>query len=257
MDALATLFESQPWLGKLIAGVIIVAVTAAITQVVVTLIRRVLNRDDTPLPSSTIFINIVRAALWLAGIAVLLQACFGIDATAIVAGLGVAGIALSLGLQDTISNLIGGLQVSLMHLSDPGEIVSIGGNAGKVKDVTWRHTLIETQAGTTVIIPNSVVSKGALENLSDTQWVLVPIVIPLSKCSEEFYAQIVDAAERGVADVCAPGLRPLLLLAGSTVDGDGMKANIKVFSNWQLTDGALIDRALHEVTPLLQRAWNE
>ena len=83
-------------------------------------LRKLLERDSNPLPSSSILVNIARGVIWALGASVLLDACFGINANALVAALGVGGIAVSLGFQDTLSNLIGGLQVIFMGIVKPG-----------------------------------------------------------------------------------------------------------------------------------------
>ncbi|MFR3452353.1 MAG: mechanosensitive ion channel domain-containing protein [Collinsella sp.] len=59
-----------------------------------------------------------------------------------VTGLGVVGIAVSLGFQDTLSNLIGGLTVSVSRTVEPGDNIRMGpsGVTGVVQDVTWRAT---------------------------------------------------------------------------------------------------------------------
>ena len=58
----------------------------------------------------------------------------------------------SLGFQDTLSNLIGGLQVSLLRIIKPGDNIEVGSATGVVKDITWRHTTIRNGAGEEVLL---------------------------------------------------------------------------------------------------------
>ena len=51
----------------------------------------------------------------------MLSTCYGVDVSAAITALGIGGIAISLGFQDTIANLIGGLQVSLLRIIKPGD----------------------------------------------------------------------------------------------------------------------------------------
>ena len=129
------------WLGTLITAVVIIVITAVVGHLLTKFLRRVLNYSD-ELPSSSIFINIGRAIVWVVGGSVVLSTCFGVDVSAAITALGIGGIAISLGFQDTISNLIGGVQVSLLRIVSPGDNISVGGAAGVVKDVNWRHTTI-------------------------------------------------------------------------------------------------------------------
>ncbi len=170
-------FFAQNWVHSTIWAIVLIAITATAAKAATKIIRHILNRDENPLPSSTIFVNIVRTAIWLLGGSIILDNCFGINANAFVAALGVGGIAISLGFQDTLSNLIGGLQVSFTGLVKPGDNIEIGGKTGVVEDVTWRHTTIRDSIGQCIVVPNSVISKNTLVHLLPAGRVVVPISI--------------------------------------------------------------------------------
>ena len=118
-------FFEQRWVHNIIWAVILVIVTAIAAKVASKTLRHLLNRDDNPLPASSIFINIARAVIWMIGGSFILDNCFGINANALVAALGVGGIAISLGFQDTLSNLIGGVQVTFMGIIKPGDNIEV------------------------------------------------------------------------------------------------------------------------------------
>lgn len=84
------------WLGALITAAVIIAITAVVGHLLTKFLRRVLNYSD-ELPSSSIFINIGRAIVWVVGGSVVLSTCFGVDVSAAIAALGIGGIAISLG----------------------------------------------------------------------------------------------------------------------------------------------------------------
>ena len=169
---------AMPAIKTALWGVLIVIVTAVASRIAARTLRKLLERDSNPLPSSSILVNIARGVIWALGASVLLDACFGINANALVAALGVGGIAVSLGFQDTLSNLIGGLQVTFMGIVKPGDNIEVGSETGVVQDVTWRHTTIRDALGQTVIIPNSIISKTALVHLLPANRVAVPFAVP-------------------------------------------------------------------------------
>ena len=169
-------FVGSEWLGTLITAVLILTLTAVVGHLLTKFLRKVLNYSD-ELPSSSIFINIGRAIVWMVGGSVMLSTCFGIDVSAAITALGIGGIAISLGFQDTISNLIGGVQVSLLRIVTPGDNISIGGSKGVVKDVSWRHTTITNAKGETAVIPNSVINKNSLTHLPPTGKVVLTLVV--------------------------------------------------------------------------------
>ena len=141
-------------------------------------VAHVLRNDSNPLPTSSIIINIVRAIIWIIGASIILDSCFNVNTSSLITALGVGGIAVSLGFQDTLSNLIGGLQVTFMGIVKPGDNIEVGSEAGVVQDVSWRHTTIRDSLGQTVIVPNSIISTTALVHLLPANRVAVPFAIP-------------------------------------------------------------------------------
>ena len=163
---MSELFELE-WIRIVLTIIIVVVVAAIATWLTTRLLKKVLMSDKGYLPSGSIFVNITRAIIWVIALSIILDSCFGINASAISAAVGVGGIALSLGFQDTIANLIGGLQVSLTRLIKPGDKIRVTGESGTVIDITWRHVTIENAEGETAIIPNAVVNKAALVKIEE------------------------------------------------------------------------------------------
>ncbi len=62
--------------------------------------------------------------------------------------------------QDTIGNIAGGLALQLDNSVQVGDWVKVGDLRGRVSDIRWRYTAIETRNWETVILPNSVLMKG-------------------------------------------------------------------------------------------------
>ena len=131
--------------GKIVFLAVTVAVALLVQRVVVRIARKALDASD--VPSASLFINVLRALIWSLALIAVLEPVFGIQPTAFVTALGVVSVAISLGLQDTISNLIGGLSLLLGHVIKPGDHVVVGGVTGTVADVTWRTTAVVDQIG--------------------------------------------------------------------------------------------------------------
>ncbi len=135
------------WLNTAISVVVILGITAIVARLLTRFLRRVLHfNEQKDLPSSSIFVNIARAAVWVTGICIMLSTSFNVNVSAAITALGIGGIAISLGFQDTLSNLIGGLQLSLLRIIKPGGNITVGSESGVVRDVTWRHTTIKNSA---------------------------------------------------------------------------------------------------------------
>lgn len=151
--------------GKAIFLAIVICVAMVVQHIVVRLVRRALEVAE--VPSVSLFINIVRGVIWSFALLVVLQPVFGIEPTAFVAALGVTSVALSLGLQDTISNLIGGLSLMLTRVVVPGDVITVGSFTGTVTDINWRNTRVIARGGNIEVIPNSVLSKSSFTKLTE------------------------------------------------------------------------------------------
>lgn len=82
----------------------------------------------------------------------------------IVAAGGVVGLALGLAFQDPILNFFSGVMLTIRNLFKVGDLIEVGGYFGKVKQITLRHTSLETLQGQDVMIPNKIVAQTPLTN---------------------------------------------------------------------------------------------
>lgn len=197
-DHLRNLLNSllhSDWLGMALTVAIYIIVTALVSHLVTKIIRQWLSRGTSPLPSSSIFINIARVVVWIVGISIVLSTCFKVNVSGAVTALGIGGIAISLGFQATLSNLIGGLQLSLTGLVKPGDHIKVQEHAGIVNDVTWRHTSIITTRDEYVIIPNSVINSEALIKLLPQNAVRIGVLVEPSGTT---LSELTDLIEKAV-----------------------------------------------------------
>lgn len=92
----------------------------------------------------------------------------GVNITALVAALGIGGLAISLAAQETLSNMIGGIIVLMDEPFRVGDRVEIQGldTWGDVVEIGLRTTRIRTMDNRMVIVPNSSISKNQIINYS-------------------------------------------------------------------------------------------
>ncbi len=201
-----TFFATYPWVLVIITFLGILFFTWLASYIVAKLMRKLLNNEKNPFVANTIFINIMRVAIWITGISIILDKCFNVNATALIAALGVGGIAISLGLKDTIANLIGGVQLSILKLTKPGDRVEYGGMKGRVQDVTWRHTTVRDALGDIIVVPNSTLNSSTLVLRPDIIRVEVPFFVAAAHvtpaCTLDTIAdKIRETAEHVVSDI--------------------------------------------------------
>lgn len=94
------------------------------------------------------------------------QNVFGQNITAWLAGLGIAGLAVSLAAQDSIKNLFGSITVILDRPFNVGDRIIFDGFDGSVEEIGFRSTRIRTGQGEVVTIPNSKFIDGSVRNVN-------------------------------------------------------------------------------------------
>lgn len=147
-----------------ILGVAVV-VALVVQRVLVKLARAALERSE--IPSASIFLNILRVLIWSFALLSVMKPVFNTEPTVVVTALGVVSVAVSLGMQDTVSNVVAGFGLMLGHVVKPGDNITVGSITGTVTDVTWRSTTVRSRGGNVEVIPNSVLNKTSLTHLTD------------------------------------------------------------------------------------------
>jgi len=82
---------------------------------------------------------------------------------------GILGVAVSLALQTTLSNVISGLLLFNDGVLRLGDMIEYGGTKGKVVRIGLRNTWIKTDPGDLVVVSNSSLSSGPLTNHTATE----------------------------------------------------------------------------------------
>lgn len=96
----------------------------------------------------------------------------GVNVTALLAGLGIGGVALAFAAQDTVANVFGTITILLDTPFKLGDKVKIGDTEGIVEEVGFRSTRVRTLYNSVVSLPNSVVAKEKIDNLTERNgWV--------------------------------------------------------------------------------------
>jgi MscS family membrane protein len=90
----------------------------------------------------------------------------GFDSKAVIAGLGIGGIALALAAQKTLENVFGGMALVLDQPIRIGHFCKFGDVLGTVEDIGLRSTRIRTLDQTVVSVPNAQLASTNIENFA-------------------------------------------------------------------------------------------
>src|SRR2546427_607488 len=99
----------------------------------------------------------------------------GVDLGSLVTSSAILTAVIAFAGQDTLGNVLGGLAIQIDNTVQVGDWVRVDDLVGRVRDIRWRSTLIETRNWETVVIPNSTLMKSRVAILgrregSSPQW---------------------------------------------------------------------------------------
>jgi len=107
------------------------------------------------LPKVTLFEIFIKILLFSLAFVLILNV-LEINITPFITTFGLAGLAVSLALKDTLENFFAGLQILMAKQIKPGDFIKLeSGEEGFVEDITWRNTTIRMIPNNLLIIPNS------------------------------------------------------------------------------------------------------
>jgi small-conductance mechanosensitive channel len=89
----------------------------------------------------------------------------GVDVSAIVAGLGLTGLALGIALKDVVSNAVSGVMLLLFRPFRHNDHIKVGDFQGLVSDIDLRYTHLKTD-GKVIFVPNSMMFANAVSVMS-------------------------------------------------------------------------------------------
>ena len=164
------------YITRVLALLFFLAAASIAMRIVNVISDRVISRLDPRQRSASLSVvsltvRCVKICLFAIAVLLILQN-WGYNTNAILAGLGVGGIAIALASQKTIENLFGGVSVIFDKPVLVGDFCNFGGQVGTVEDIGLRSTRIRTLDRTVVTIPNATFSTMTLENYSkrDRMW---------------------------------------------------------------------------------------
>jgi MscS family membrane protein len=125
------------------------------------------QREETPVDQT--FVQMIRiftrVVVIVVGSIYLLRAISGKPLSALLAGLGIGGLAIALASQDTLKNFFGSIMIMLDKPFQVGQRIVTGGLDGVVETIGFRSTRVRTLTGHLVTIPNEKIASSNIENI--------------------------------------------------------------------------------------------
>jgi small conductance mechanosensitive channel len=150
-----------------------------VIRIISAIVRKALSKSKLEKAAHSLIISLVNAVLYVL-LALMAASSLGIDVTGIVALASVVTLAISLALQNMLTNLIGGFTLLWTHPFKSGDYVDIAGESGTVKEIGIAYTQLITPDNKLVQIPNGTVVANDITNYSCTGTRRVDITVSAS-----------------------------------------------------------------------------
>ena len=147
---------------------------------------------------STLLDTIFKTVIYASGALIILQYC-GISVAPILTAMGVGGMAVALGLQETLANIFSGLQLIISKQMKVNDYIKLStGDEGRVTDINWRFTTITPASdASVVVIPNKTIASSITTNYSmprDDIVISIPIGVSYDSDLDEVERITVEVA---------------------------------------------------------------
>ncbi len=151
---------------QLFGALIVLVVLYALYRLVYVILSRVLRRARyVRLGLETLALQAFRL-LSLISIFVVVLGQMGLEVGTIIAGVGLAGIALGLAARDTLENILSGVSILADASFRIGDAVILQGTYGVVQEITLRSTRIRTRKNEILVVPNKIMANELVLNHS-------------------------------------------------------------------------------------------
>lgn len=142
-------------LGSVCSAIITFVICYAIGKIILKLVNKVIDRADSKLDAyfRKLIKNVLKVVVYVI-IALIVAESLGIDTTSLIAAFSVIGLAVSLAVQNTLTNVAGGLMILLTKPFVVGDFIETSGLNGVAIEIGLAYTKLQTGDNKIVCIPN-------------------------------------------------------------------------------------------------------
>ena len=229
----AKLFANQLFL-DICRSVVILVMGIFAMRIIRRLLKTALEKTRLEKAAHSLITSLANAAMYIL-LALMVASSLGIDVTSIVALASVLTLALSLALQNMVSNIIGGFTILYTHPFHSGDYVEIAGQGGTVKEINMTYTMLATPDNKLISIPNSAVVAAQIVNYSAAETRRVEVVVSASYTMPT--QQVIDALVlAGTVDNVLPDPAPAAVVSayGESAIQYSLRLWVKTADYWDV-----------------------
>ena len=150
---------------KLVPAVLILVAGLLVIRIAMSIVNKLLDNTKLEKAAHGLIKSVARVVLYVL-LGLILAGSLGIDVTSIVALASVLTLAVSLSVQNLLTNVLGGFTLLYTKPFKSGDYVEVAGKAGTVQEISMTYTVLATPDNKIISIPNSSVVSGDIVNYS-------------------------------------------------------------------------------------------
>lgn len=159
------LVELQEFAPKLIGAVLVLVIGIVVTKIILKLLKKGFQKSKLDPLSHKFITSILRIVLYIVVLMTALS-IIGVNLTSLIALFSIAGLAISLAIQDSLGNLAGGVVLLMSKPFQVGDYVELDQIGGTVHNINVLQTKLITFDNKTILIPNGQVTSAKIINFS-------------------------------------------------------------------------------------------
>ena len=230
---IANLFANQLF-QDICRSVVILVVGIFAMRIIRRILKGTLEKSKLEKAAHSLITSLASAAMYVL-LGLIVASSLGIDVTSIVALASVLTLALSLALQNMVSNILGGFTILYTHPFHSGDYVEIAGQGGTVKEINMTYTMLATADNKLISIPNSAVVAAQIVNYSAAETRRVEVLVSASYDAPT--QKVLDALiQAGTVDnvLLDPAPRAVITAYGDSAISYSLRLWVKTPDYWDV-----------------------
>ena len=230
---IANLFANQLF-QDICRSVVILVVGIFAMRIIRRILKTTLEKSKLEKADHSLITSLASAAMYVL-LGLIVASSLGIDVTSIVALASVLTLALSLALQNMVSNILGGFTILYTHPFHSGDYVEIAGQGGTVKEINMTYTMLATADNKLISIPNSAVVAAQIVNYSAAETRRVEVLVSASYDAPT--QKVLDALiQAGTVDnvLLDPAPRAVITAYGDSAISYSLRLWVKTPDYWDV-----------------------
>lgn len=152
---------------RLFTAALVLAAGVCMIRILLAVSKRGLEATKLEKAAHSLLLSLAKVALYVL-LGLIVASSLGIDVTGVVALASVLTLAVSLALQNMLTNVLGGFTLLSTHPFHSGDFVEIAGQSGTVEEINMTYTRLLTPDNKSISIPNSAVVAAQIINFTST-----------------------------------------------------------------------------------------